>query len=352
MSQLIGRAAVLGLYEQLRRFAGGRGFFARRAVARASGWPTLWLLMATCTSAGADPLRLAVSSGVVSLPVYVAEAKGFFHQEGAAVRLIECSSGRQCFEMLGQDKADVATAAELIMTLNRLAGSDAAIIATLSASSQQMKLVARSTGGNPHPAELRGKRIGTVRSTSAEYFLDSWLVYNDIDPLAVTVVPLAPDRLLDALKTQEIDAVAIWEPIASLAAAQLGPQARMFSSGSVYVQHFSLIASRAALDRRNADLIRLLRALAKAERFIADYPAEAHSLLATRLGIAGKPGDLAENDFRLVLDQSLIGTMEAVARWAKRRGLVRPDQGGASLLHAIEAGPLRAVAPDLVGLVR
>ncbi len=311
--------------------------------------PSFWFLLASAAGADAQPLRLAVSRGTVSLPVYVAEAKGYFQREGVDVRLVECTSGHQCFQLLSRGEADLATAAELIMTLNFLAGSDAAIIATISSSAQQMKLVARVSGFKP--GDLRGKRIGTVRGTSAEYFLDSWLLDHDIALAAVTIAPLPPDRLAGALQTNEVDAIAIWEPIASNAAALLGLDARVLPNSRVYAQRFSLIASRAALIRRDADLVRLLRALAGAERFIADDPVEARRLLATRLPGAAAPERISEHDFRLVLEQALIGTMDAQARWALRQGLTTADLSRVNLLHAIEPGPLQKASPGAVGLV-
>ncbi len=316
----------------------------------------LWVVLGCAAGvrpASAEPLRLAVSDGTVSLPVYVADAKGYFDHEGVEVRLLTCTSGRACFRMLSQDEADLATAAELMMTLNSLAGSDAAIIATLSASAQQIKLVARTTEGMAMaPAAWRGKRIGTVPGTSAQYFLDSWLVFHEIDPKTVSVVALAPDRLAEALKRREVDAIAIWEPIASATAAALGAEVSVLPNPRVYTQHFSLIASRTALAHRAEALTRVLRALASAERFIAESPAEARKLLQARLPDTPAATDLREHDFRLVLEQSLIGTMDAEARWALRQGLVPAGQGRANLLPSIDSGPLRRAVPGAVNLVR
>lgn len=55
-----------------------------------------WALALTvCAQAGAaEPLRLAVAHGPVSLPFYVAAAKGYFADAGATVDLVDCASGR------------------------------------------------------------------------------------------------------------------------------------------------------------------------------------------------------------------------------------------------------------------
>ena len=59
--------------------------------------------------------------------------------------------------------ADLATAAELVVTLGSFSRADLAIIATISASSHQIKLIARRSAGVTAPSQLRGKRVGTVQ---------------------------------------------------------------------------------------------------------------------------------------------------------------------------------------------
>src|SRR4051812_28510944 len=105
----------------------------RRILSTALLLSASWLHMAPAI---AHELRLSVSAGPVSLPVYVAEAQGYFKSEGADLKMLDCRSGRQCVEMLQQGQADVATAAELLVSLNGLAKADLSIVATLSSSHQ------------------------------------------------------------------------------------------------------------------------------------------------------------------------------------------------------------------------
>ena len=94
---------------------------------------------------------------------------------------------------------DVVTAAELVATLNSFARQDLAMIATISTSSHQIKLVGRRSAGIALPAQLAGKRVGTVLGSSAQYFLDSWLLFHNIDPQQVKVVGFPPEQLTAAL---------------------------------------------------------------------------------------------------------------------------------------------------------
>ena len=334
-----------------------RAGVTRRALVGAAwtlAWTLLWggALLGFANRAHAAPLTLAVSSGPVSLPIYVAESNGYFKDEGLELRLRECASGRECHRWLVDGAVDVATAAELVVATDTGTRHDLAIIATISTSSYQIKLVARRSAQIAEAPQVRGKRIGTVLGSSAQYFLDNWLVFNDIDPRSVDIVGLAPDRIVRALQDRAVDAVAIWEPLASSAALALGGDAVTFASPRVYTQHFNLVSSRPVIEHRDADIARLLRALLRAQRAIQADPAAARALLATRLHLApALVSAVVENqDYRVRLDQSLVTTMQGEARWAARAASgVHP---GVDVLRATAPEPLLRDDATAVGLAR
>ena len=337
--------------------ARARPGLTRRALvgfAWALAWTLAWggALVMFAPRAEAAPLTLAVASGPVSLPIYVADARGFFKDEGLDLRLRDCASGRECYQWLAEGKVDVATAAELLVATGGTPPRDLAIFATISASSYQIKLVARRSAGIAEAPQISGKRVGTVIGSSAQYFLDNWLVFNDIDPTSVSVVGLAPDEMVGALEARSVDAIAIWEPAASSAALALAGDAVTFASPRVYTQHFNLMSARTTLQRRDADIARLLRALLRAQRTIQEEPAAVRALLVDRLHVvATLAATVIENqDYRVRLDQSLVTTMQSEARWAARS--TGSPHAGVDVLRAIDASALRRLAPTAVGLVQ
>lgn len=322
----------------------------RRILSTALLLSASWLHM---VPAIAHELRLAVSAGPVSLPVYVAEAKGYFKSEGADVKMLDCRSGRQCVEMLQQGQADVATAAELLVSLNGLAKADLSIVATLS-NSHQMRVIARRSAGVSQAQDLKGKRIGTVAGTSAEYYLDTWLLFQGVDRAGVTLVPLPAERIAAAMQSREVDAVAIWEPIASTVADALKDDLATMPTPRVYTQHFALVTGRRKAAAMDAEIVKLLRALARASQLIAKEPAAARQILATQLHIsdAQAASHLAAHDYSLNLDQSLVSTMESQARWALRTGQVEKGGSAVNLLRAIDPSLLKIAVPGAVTLVQ
>jgi len=328
----------------------------RRALVGAAwalGWMLAWggALLMFAHRAQAAPLTLAVSSGPVSLPIYVAESRGFFKDESLDLRLRECASGRECYQWLADGRVDAATAAELIVATGSGAHPDLQIFATIDTSSYQIRLVARRSAKIAEAPQIRGKRIGTVPGSSAQYFLDNWLVFNDIDPDSVTIVPLAPDKLVNALQARSVDAIVIWEPLASAAALALGDDAVTFVSPRVYTQHFNLVSAHSTLERRGADIERLLRALVRAQDFIQAEPEAARALLARRLHLQPVlAATVMENqDYRVRLDQSLVTTMQSEARWTSRNGGAR---GAIDVQRAIDRAPLHRIDAAAVGLVQ
>ena len=290
----------------------------------------------------------------MSLPIHVAHAQGFFQRQGLDVRIRDCPSGRACFELLAEGAADVATAAEVVVTLQSFQREDLAIIATLSASSHQIKLIGRRGAGIAQPAQLRGKRVGTVVGTSAQYFLDTWLLFHEIDPSKATIVPLAPEQTAGALRRHDVDAVAVWEPFASAALTALGDDGLALPNPRVYTQHFNLVTLRPAVTSRRADLVKMLRALMEAQRFIAEQPVKARDILGERLGLAPALAEaqLKEHDYRIRLDQTLVATMSSQARWALREGHVPRTGKRGDALGVIEPALLREVAPAAATVVR
>jgi len=302
--------------------------------------------------ARAENLTLAVSRGPVSLAVYVAESEGYFSREGVRVQTRDCARGRSCLNLLRDGSAQLATAAELIVTLNSFRHPDLVIIATVSTSSHPVKLVARRSAGIASPVDLADKRVGTVVDTSAQYFLDSWLLFYGIDPRRVTIVPLEADQLAGALQRQELDAIAIWEPLAGFALAGLGEDGLVLPNPRVYTQHFNLLTTRQTVASHRADLEKVLRALLSAQNLIAQEPGKAQRILRARLGIEPAVADMSlkEHDFRIRLDQTLLTTMGTQARWAVREGYVAPGNNLNVPLHAVESDLLRRLAPDAVTL--
>lgn len=295
----------------------------------------------------AAELTLAVSRTALSLPIHVADSQGYFAAEGVSPKLVECNGGQRCLKRLLEGGAELATASDLPVMFNSFARDDYAVVATFVSTANDVKLVARRSAGISAPAHLVRKRIGTVKGASAHYFLDAFLLFHDVDPQLVRVVDLPPEKVAAAFQNREVDAVAVWEPHGWMAMQAAGRDAVVLPSPRIYKETFNLIASRRTLAEREDDVVRVLRALARAQRFIAAQPREAKNILKQRLALdeAFVSWVWQDLDFRLGLEQSLITTLEAEARWALREGHVTAGQAIPNYLRFVEPAPLRRALP-------
>ena len=315
-------------------------------------WLTGGLLAIGCHAVMAQTLVMGTARTAQSLPIYVAEAQNYFHAAGVDVVTREYPSGVACLAALAQGQVQIATASEVGVMFNSFARPDLAIFATLSSSTTGQKIIVRKSGGIRSAQQLVAKRVATAPRSNAHYYLDSALVMNGIDPAQVAVQYLPADQVGAALVAGDIDAAVIWEPYAHQALEALGQQGELLPNAPVYTSRFNLVAARGPLAAREADFVKVLRAVERAMRFISEHPEQAQAILRARLGV--DPSYIADTwgDYRyaLSLSQSLVTSIDVEARWAVRGGHASASGELPRGQDVVVTGPLRKVLPDSVTL--
>ena len=309
--------------------------------------------LAVALPAWADTLTLAIARTPLSLPLYVAQAEGYFASAGLAPKIIDCVGGHQCLALVLDGSADIATASDSPVMFRSFERDDYVVIGTLASTSDDVKLVARKSAGIALPGNLRDKKVGVVRGSSSQFFLDSYLLWHGIDPKSVDSIWLQPDEMSAALRSGKVAAVAVWEPFAFDTLTALKDDAIVLPHSGVYALCFNLVARRRLAGARDAELVKLLRAVARAEAFIQHNPRQAQAILRQRLGVDQRFIDWVWPGlrFQLALDQSLVKTLETEARWAVREGHVE-GKTVPNYLHYLYTPPLREVDANAVGLLR
>ena len=307
-----------------------------------------WL--APSAAAAADTLRIAASRAPVSLPLYVAQQRGFFADEHLDVAIVDCIGGTRCLSLLLDDRADLATTSEMPVVLHAFAHADVAILATMVHASDNLKLIARKASGVTRGEQLDGRKVGVIAGTSAEYLLETHLLNIGVDPRHVTMVPLQAEEAVAALQAGRIDAVAVWEPFGYAALNGAGAVGVRLPLSGGYIARYNLVGRRSEMVRRDDAMRRLLRAVERAEQFIQTHPAEAQAVLREQLRLDQHFVDWAWGAlaFRLSLDQALLTTMEGEVRWAQREGHVA-EGARPNVLTLVHSGPLKAIKPGAVG---
>ena len=150
------------------------------------------------------------------------------------------------------------------------------------------RIVARRSAGIAGLSDLRGKRVGTQLESSAEFFLDAMLRTAGLTAAEVDRVPFMAhtdtpvSRLPEALRSGQIDAVALWEPQVHRAQMAIGDDAIEFYDPAIYTEKFNLCTTQANLEdpHMRARIVAFVRALIAAVRRLKVDPACGWRLVA------------------------------------------------------------------------
>lgn len=301
----------------------------------------------------AETLTIGVATVPHSLPFFVAEHEGYFAQEASHVRLVDCFPGRQCLDQLLAGKVQFATAADTPIVSSSFVRSDFVVLSTFATSSNDIHVVGAKSAGITTLKQLIGKKIGLIKGSSTDYFFDTVLLFDGIDPARVQKLNVPADQMAQAMQQHQIDAFVLFDPGLSQALTVLGDSVTVLSTPPIYLSTFNLITARSLIGKNDADMVKILRALDRAQQFIKQHPEAAQHILQQRLNMSRRTGKSInmQIDYMLSLDQTFIKTLEGEARWfGQQPGIkgVKP----VNYLDFIYPSPLFQVRPKAVTIVK
>ncbi len=182
--------------------------------------------VALCGCRKSEPrlLRIAVLPILDTLPLYVAEAEGYFAAQGVIVELIPAASAAERDQLLQAGQIDgFITDLVALALYNRESTQVVAVRYAMvpTVDFAQFRVLAASTSGIATAEDLRGVPIGVSEGTVIEYVTHRLLEAEGLPTDAITTlaVPKIPDRMA-LLGTGELRAATLPEPLASLAMQQ------------------------------------------------------------------------------------------------------------------------------------
>jgi NitT/TauT family transport system substrate-binding protein len=283
----------------------------------------------------------------------VAQAKGYYREEGLDVTIHQHSYGKLALEELLDGKVDFATVAETPVMLAILNGEKISILATIQNSQMNHAIIARKDKGILSPQDLKGRKIATTLGTTADFFMDGYLASQGISRQEMQVVNLKPAELQHALVNGDLAAVAAFYPFLHETQKILGDKGITFYDKDIYTSTFNMV-TRQETARNNPDRIRkMLRALVKAEAFVRGNPLAAQKIVAEVTGMDPViVHDIwANSSFEVELDQALILVLEDESQWAIKRR-VASSRDVPNYLDYIYFDGLTAVKPAAVRILR
>jgi NitT/TauT family transport system substrate-binding protein len=297
---------------------------------------------------------LGAEKSFVTAAVRIAEIKGYFKEEGIDIELRDFNSGKASLAaMLNKKDVNISTAAQTPVVSNSFNRDDFSIIAAMNFSDNDIKVLARRDRGIKSPSDLKGKKIGITKGSTGHFFIDLFLSYAGIVPSDVETIDIKPDELPQALADGLVDAICTWEPNILNAEKLLGRKALILPSKGLYRVDFYFVVKKDFIKNNPETLERFLRAVYKGERFIHENNRDAMKIISEWLVVDIKTIAPIWDafSFQLILDQSILMSLEGEARWAIKQGLTDRKEIP-NYLDFIYMDALEKVKPEALTIIR
>jgi NitT/TauT family transport system substrate-binding protein len=303
----------------------------------------------------AEPLEQVTIANIRypgTCPVIVAQAKGYFANEGILVTIMPQTSGKAALDAVFRGQANLGTTGDVPVMFAVMDRQPVSIVATIATAENDLGIVGRKDKGVVTPASLKGKKIGVSMVSAGQFVLDVMLARQKLTMSDVQVRELRPEELSAALAKGDIDAASAWQPYLGTLQTQLGENGTIFHSAGIYDVALSLVGSRDYVAGHPETIKKILRALIGAGRFCRDNPDAAREFVAEAMkpDIANLKELWSSYQFSVALDQSLILALEDETRWAIKNKLTdRTD--APNYLDYIYLDALQSVAPLAVTIM-
>lgn len=300
-----------------------------------------------------EKITMSISNELIGALVYVADAKGYFKDEGLDISIKQYPSGKNALEGMFNQEVDIATSSEIPVVMRSFDRNDFSIIATIGTSDKEAKIIARKDHGINKPSDLTGKKIATQQDSAVHYFLSMYLLYNKIQETNVKIIYLKAEEIAPALINGTVDAMSMRDPFTEQAQDALGDNAVEFNMPGIYVKKFNIVSTKKLIIDKPETIEKVLKALLKAERFIQKNRAES-------IKIAAKASKLESTyvasvwdiyKYEVSFEQSLIISLENQARWAIKKKLTNKKYIP-NYLNFIYIDALNEVKPEAVTVIR
>lgn len=312
----------------------------------------MWRALPTSGTPAAS-LRIAIPSQMSAGSIFLAQQRGYFDRHGLAVSVAPFVLGKQALQAVLDNQADLAVVADVPFMLAYNRGEPIVAVAAVFASRTTMALLARRDRGIASLDDLRGKRLGTVTGTNAQYFLDKLLTTRNIPASTVNITTLNPEQFSRALGQSEVDALTAWNPQLSKLEAENGNAVVRLMAPDIFVYRFILVGKKQFVRTHPEQVRQALAALADAVADIQARPqaamadiARAITLTPEQLSRSFQPGD-----YVLALDQALLLSLEDQTRWALGKGMIDAPTVP-NYLDALDQSALRAVVPGAIKIIQ
>lgn len=271
-----------------------------------------------------EKVTIALPRQASTAPMFVAIERGFFRDQGLHVVHQQHELGAQGLKSLLNHQADLTVVADTPFMFKVMSGEQIAIICAISTGRRAAAIVVAPGKGINSLADLAGHRIGLPLGTNMQFLLSLMLLQNGIPESSVKRVDLAPEQIVTALRSGQVDAVTAWQSNLAQLQESAPSGTKFYVNEQLFRYRFHLVARRDYLQHHAQAVKKVVAALAAATQFMAQQPTTARNITGRYMGVdlntLKRIYDPA--DFGLRLDQAMLIALDDQSRWAIRNGLV------------------------------
>lgn len=264
-----------------------------------------------------EPVTIGTQRVESAALIYIAEDRGFFTGNGLYVTISDdYVSGADALTGMENGEVDISVSAEYPIVIEAFKKENISIIGCVD-KYEGTYLVACNDRGFENVTDLKGKRIGILRGTEAEFYLGRCLELHGMNLQDVTLVSDNPPHSADALTTGSVDAFVVGYDLIDPIKTRLGNNMKIWPLQNRQMA-FVVMACRNDWAASHPELIsRFLISLAQAEEYCIVHPKIARAVIQKGLHRDDKYMSAVwpNHQFSLSLDQSLVTAMEDEGRW-------------------------------------
>jgi len=209
----------------------------------------------------------------------IAEAQGQFEKNGIKTKLIQFNNGGDMMVALTSGDLDIAYVGISPALYSISKGVPAKIVSSVQ--NEGSGIVVDSGSNINSIKDLKGKTISTPGESSIQYILLAYALENEgLKIKDVSIVSMKVSSMMDALRTNNIDGMLVYEPYVTMATEE-GVGKLIASSKDILPDHpcCVIVANEDFINNHKGDLEKILAIHENATNFINENPDEAAELL-------------------------------------------------------------------------
>ena len=244
--------------------------------------------------------------------------------KGIKVSWVEFTAGPPVVEALNVGSIQLGWTGDAPPIFGQSAGSAITYVAALPSNGQGEAIVVKDGSAIKTVADLKGKKVGFGKGTSANNLVVAALEKNGLSFADITPVYLTPADGAAAFASDKIDAFAVWDPF--LAIAESRQKTRALARTGDVLQSQTFILGNSAFAKAHPDVVQAaLKALDQAAQWAAanrgDVAKALHDVTGVPLAVQTVAADRSE--FKVVpIDDAIIDTQQQTADRFFRIGLI------------------------------